>query len=295
MLLAFVRFYHLARSGGGAGAPPVVTAGLLLLGIVAQFAARVDLVEVYASVTGPDGRPVTGLTAADFIVCENGVEQRVEAFAEGDFPLSVALALDHSFSMAGSPLALAKAGARTFLDALRPEDRAIVAAVSSDVRLLGPFSTDRAAQRRALDELSPWGTTSLHDAILRLLDELAGAPGRRALVVLSDGADRYSRASADEVVERARRSDVLIYGIALGRRPSGLFDALARLTGARALHLQRPHGLEAAFGAIAADLRHQYLLGYVPRPGGPRGWRSIAVRVKTPGARVRARSGYTAP
>jgi Ca-activated chloride channel family protein len=272
-----------------------VTTGLLLLGLLAQFAARVDLVEVYASVTGPDGRPVAGLKAADFVVRENGVEQRIEAFAEGDFPLSVALALDHSFSMAGSRLALAKAGARAFLDALCPEDRALVAAVSSEVRLLGPFSTDRDAQRRALEELSPWGTTSLHDAILRLLDELDGAAGRRALVVLSDGEDRYSRASAAEVVERARRSDVLIYGIALGRRPSGLFEALARLTGARALHLERPQGLAAAFGTIAADLRHQYLLGYAPRPGGPAGWRPIEVTVKVPGARVRARTGYRVP
>jgi Ca-activated chloride channel family protein len=277
------------------GGPPGVTVGLLLVGLLAQFAARVDLVEVYASVAGPDGRPLTGLTAGDFVVRENGVEQRIEAFAEGDFPLSVAVALDHSFSMAGSRLALAKAGALAFLDALRPGDRALVAAVSSDVRLLGPLSTDRVGQRRAIDGLSPWGTTSLHDAILRLLDELAGAAGRRALVVLSDGEDRYSRASSAEVVERARRSDILIYGIALGPRPSGLFEALARLTGGRALHLERPEGLRAAFGTIAADLRHQYLLGYAPRPGGPRGWRSIEVRVAVPGARVRARSGYIAP
>ena len=70
-----------------------------------------------------------------------------------------------------------------------------------------PLSTDRFTQTRAIDALDPWGTTALHDAIIAALDRLETEPGRQALIVFSDGADRYSKATAAEVIERARRSN----------------------------------------------------------------------------------------
>lgn len=260
----------------------------------AQFSTVVELVEVYASVTAEDGRPVDSLTVADFVLTEDGRPRSIDTFARGDFPLSVILALDRSFSMAGAPLRQARSAARTFVDALRPEDEALIVAVGSAVEPLGELSRDRAQQQAALESLTPWGTTSLHDAIVNLIDRVSVGRGRRALVLLSDGRDRYSRATAEEVLARARRTDVLIYGITLGPGDAPLFGQLAALTGGRAEHVTRPEDLGGVLDRIQRELRTQYLLGYTP-PDGPAGWRSIEVSANVPGLRVRARAGYVAP
>lgn len=257
-----------------------------------QFASGVDLVEVYASVTTTDGQPVQGLTASDFTVLENGVPQRVQAFAEGDFPLSVAVALDRSSSMAGAPLAAARAGARSFLERLRPDDQAAVLAIGSQVETVAPLSTDRQAAARAIDALDAFGTTGLYDAIVAAIDLTGAGRGRRALVLLSDGTDRYSQASAADALARARSSNVLIYAVALGRKAVPVFAELAVASGGRSFHLTRPADLEGILRQVADELRHQYLLGYSPRPDAGAGWRSIEVRVHRPNVRVRARDGF---
>src|SRR5688500_13965629 len=90
---------------------------------LAQFSSGVNLVEVYATVTDSRGDSVPNLTRADFEVLEDGQPQTISTFAAGEFPVSVALALDRSFSMAGEPLAMAKSAARVFLSDLRAADR----------------------------------------------------------------------------------------------------------------------------------------------------------------------------
>jgi Ca-activated chloride channel family protein len=253
----------------------------------------VDLVEVYVSVTTPTGEAVRELREQDFTVLENGTPQPIQAFALGEFPLAVVLAIDRSFSMAGTPIRLARESARTFLDQLRPQDEALIVAVGSEVEPLGELSADRAAQRAALDSLIPWGTTSLHDAVIDVLGRVESGRGRRAVILLSDGVDRYSRATASDVAARVRRSDALVYGITLAREPSPLLAELAGLSGGRAFHVQQPQQLPGVFSAIASELRSQYLLGYSPSSGPP-GWRTIEVRVNRPDVVVRARSGYVA-
>lgn len=264
----------------------------------AQFSAAADLVEVYATVTDAGGEPVTGLRADDFDVFENGRPQDVSAFAAGELPLTVALGIDRSWSMKGEPLTLAKRASQAFLRALKPADRSLVLAISADAEVVAPLSTDRFAQSRAIDKLDPWSTTSLHDAIIAALDRLEPEPGRQALIVFSDGTDRYSTATAAQVVERARRSNALIYPIAFGRTRPPLLAELAVLTGGRSFQLRDARGLEPTLAAIARELRSQYLLGYAPADAFERGrreWRSIRVALKNPkpGMRVRARDGYT--
>ena len=254
-----------------------------------------NLVEVYASVTDSRGDPVPGLTQADFELREDGAVQTISTFAAGEFPLSVALAIDRSFSMAGPRLALAKSAARVFLGELRPQDEAMVMAIGSDVQTIAPLSTDRAAQLDAVARLDAFGTTGLHDAIVRAIDSVQPAKGRRALVLLSDGDDRYSQASAGEALERARRADVMIYPVAFGAARPPLFAELATLTGGRSYQARDAGTLMSALRAIARELHEQYLLGYTPsRPiaAGGNEWRSITVTVKRPGVQVRARDGY---
>jgi Ca-activated chloride channel homolog len=254
------------RRGGHLRVPAtaVLVGFTVLTAYAAQFASGVNLVEVYAAVVDRDGRAVTDLTRDDFTVLEDGRPQAVSAFAAGDFPLSVALAIDRSFSMGGRQLPLARDAARVFLDRLRPSDQAMVVAIGSQIEMAAPLSTDRRAQQDAVKRLESWGTTGLHDAIISSIDAIQAAKGRRALLLLSDGNDRYSQASAADARDRARRSDVMVYPIALGNTRPPLFAELAALTGGRSFQPKDAPQLNATMETIATELRQQYLLGYVP-------------------------------
>ena len=278
-------------------------AGLALAPVVAtqappRFTAGVQMVEVYVTVTDADGGLVRDLQQDDFEIYEDEELQEIATFAAGEVPLSVALGVDRSASMAGDSLRLAKLASRAFLRALKPSDRSMVVAISSETDVIAALSTDRPTQVRAVDALDAWSTTALHDAIANTLAILEPEPGRLALVVFSDGADRFSQLSAAEVLDRARRSSALVYPIAIGDVRPPLLAELAVLTGGRSFLLRTAAELEATLGAIAAEFRYQYLLGYVPRDRGPRGggWRSIRVGLDTDhrGLRVRARDGYLA-
>ena len=264
-------------------------------GPLAQFSSQVQLVEVYATVTDAKGQLVTGLRREDFEVYEGNQLQEVSAFAAGEFPLTVALGVDRSWSMAGDRLRLARQASQSFLRALKPADRSIVVAISSEAEVIAPLTMDRFNQERAIAALDPWSTTALHDAIIAALDRLEPESGRQALVLFSDGEDRYSRATAADVLARARRSNALVYPIALGRVRPPLLAELAVLTGGRSFLVREIRGLEQTLAEIARELRYQYLLGYAPATAidpHTREWRSIRVVVKRPGVRVRARDGY---
>jgi Ca-activated chloride channel family protein len=305
-------FRDLSTKGSACARDPAILAlamlGVWLIGAVqagqarghaqgeaqAQFASGVQLVEVYATVTDRDGRPVTGLTRQDFDVAENGQRQEVTVFTAGEAGLSVAIALDRSFSMAGERLDQMKRATGTFLDALKPSDRAMLIGIGSTVDVLAPLSTDRAAQHDLVRGLDAFGSTSLRDAIIVAFDRIQPAPGRRALILLSDGVDRYSRASEADVVDRARHADVLAYPIALQKTRPPLFVDLAIATGGHSLQVSDPRRLGDTLTTIAQELRQQYLLGYTPaRPAPARSeWRGLDVTVRRTGLTVRARPGY---
>lgn len=264
----------------------------------AQFSAGVQLVEVYATVTDANGGLVTGLKREDFEVREDQALQEISAFAAGEFPLTVVLGIDRSWSMAGEPLRLAKTASQAFLRQLRPSDRSMAVAIGSDTEVIAQLSNDHAQHQRAINALDPWSTTSLHDAIISILDRLEDEPGRLAVVVFSDGVDRYSTAPASQVIERARKSQALIYPITLGKNRPPLAAELAVVSGGRSFLINDARALDETFTTIASELRYQYLLGYAPMKAGQSGsheWRSIGVTVKgRSGVRVRARDGYTA-
>jgi len=260
-----------------------------------QFASSTTGVEVYATVSDASGKPVRGLTMADFEVREDGAPQVISAFAAGDFPLRVAVALDRSFSMAGEPLRAGKRATQTFLAALRPADETIVLGIGSEVTTVAAASTSREAQGRAVAALDAWGRTKLNDAIVDAISATDGTRGRRAVVILSDGDERDSGASAANVIERARRSNVMVYPIAIGNDRPSLFAELSTVTGGRSFHTRDLRALDATMRTIADELGQQYLLGYSPsRPlvAGHDEWRAITVRAKRPGVTVRARDGY---
>lgn len=266
-----------------------------LVGTAAQFASGVSLVEVYATVTDRQGEPVTGLTAGDFAIAEDGRSQVIQTFAAGDFPLSLALGIDRSFSVDGRQLDATVRAVQTMLGQLRDDDRVMVLGIGSEVETLAPLSPDRRAAYFAVEGLRPWGTTPLFDATTTAIDAIHGAAGRRALVLITDGADRYSQTTADAAIDAARRKDVLVYPVLISRKPVPVFNEIARVSGGRVTMVRSPQDLPGALSAIASELRHQYLLGYAPAADVPQpGWRSIVVTVHHQGLHVRSRDGYYA-
>ena len=283
----------------------VLAAGLLLAAggrhrpVVAavdqQFSTRTDLVEVYATVTDRKGRLVTDLTRQDFIVREEGQPQEVTTFAAGDQPVALALAVDRSWSMAGEPLAAAQRAGRDLLLELGDRDRVMLVAIGSDVDVPAPLTNNRRAVDTALQALDAWGSTALHDAVVTAFDAIEPAPGRRALVLVSDGLERNSTRTDEQVLQRVRASDVLAYPVVLQRKVPDVLEQLAAATGGRAQRVRRLRDLPSALRRIASELRHQYLLGYqptsTPKPGE---YRRLTVQVRRPGYSVRARVGYLA-
>jgi VWFA-related protein len=240
--------------------------------------------------------------ASDFEVLEDGVRQTVSVFAAGEFPLTVALGVDRSLSMRGEPLRLAIRASQAFLRALRPPDRSMVWAIADGADVIAPLDEPRESQIAAVAALFPWSTTALHDGVVAALDRLDPEPGRQAVVLFTDGADRYSTATAGAVLDRARRSRALVYSVAVGKTRPPLLTDLALVSGGRSIEVRRMEGLEGALTAVASELRRQYLLGYVPdrRPGDTaERWRSISVRLTgsaraagKDGLQVRTRTGY---
>jgi VWFA-related protein len=276
--------------------PFLTTVGATALATLStQFASGVNLVEVYATVTDAEGRPVRGLGASDFRVEEDGQPQSIAVFTAGRLPLAVAIAIDRSFSMPRDRLAATVVAARRFVVSLQPADQVMVIAIGSEAETLAPLSTDHEAALDALNRIDSWGTTPLYDASLRAVDSIQQATGRRALLLVSDGTDRYSRTSGTELVEHVRQRDVLVYPIGVGKARPPIFAELASASGGRSFLARNPGELQETFGTIDEELRFQYLLGYAPRPaaGSPE-WRSIRVTVNRPRMRVRARDGYLA-
>lgn len=268
---------------------------------------EVVLVNVVA--TGKDGF-VTGLSATDFAVAENGTPQAIEFFGAETTPFSVVILLDTSGSM-GFKFRLARVAAARFMDRVRPTDRVAVCLFGSDVRRAQDFTPGGHDLDDSLWDVTEKGTTKMYDGIAEAAKMLSGRPEqRRAIFLLSDGADFGSRASYDDAIDAANAAGVTIYGIDLEpisqessasrmdtMRARGVLNGLSNKTGGRFFATKsNGSGLSEAFDQIVDELGHQYTLGYTPtnlkRDGT---WRAIAVTSSRAGLRLRARSGYRAP
>jgi Ca-activated chloride channel family protein len=280
--------------GIAAGPPPEAQTSAQPPAQPPLFTSETSLVEVYATVTSA-GEPLTSLASGDFEVYEDGQRQAITAFASGDVPLSLAIAVDRSFSMPPARIASASVAAQRLARSLEPDDRVMAIAIGSEIETLAPLAPDREKAASALSALAPWGTTPLYDATLAAVDAIQQGTGRRALVLFTDGADRYSDATAESMIAAVRERDVLVYPVVLRERVPAVLEDVAASTGARAFAARNDAEMLRAAETIVRELRAQYLLGYTPRrPMGGGEWRSIRVAVTRTGAQIRARTGYYA-
>jgi VWFA-related protein len=258
------------------------------------FSSRVEAVRVDVLVT-QNGQPVRGLRLADFAVDDNGVPQQVDLVSSEQLPLNVILTLDMSASVAGEPLDQLRRAGRALLDGLRPGDRAALITFSHVVSMRASLTGDVGLVRRALDSSEATGNTSLVDASYAGMVLGESDVGRALLLVFSDGLDSSSWLLSEEVLDIARRCDVVAYGVSVGRTPkSDFLRDLSDVTGGTHIEIQSTKDLSATFLSVLDEFRHRYVVSYSPQGVSKEGWHQLTVRVKGRGATVKARPGYFA-
>ena len=256
----------------------------------------VDIVQIIATVTDGTGHFVRGLPRSAFHVEEDGVPQTISHFGAEDVPLELIVACDVSGSMAPAMTRLKKA-VKEFLANVPSRDQVTLIGFNDSIFALTRRAVDPAERMKAVDRLAPWGATALYDVILRGVDMLGKQPGRRAMIVFSDGEDQGSHASITDVERRLQASDVTLYMIGQGRGVEvealkAVMQRLVEPTGGRALFTDNIDQLHNAFSDLLEELSNQYLLGYEStNTKRDDTFRKVSVRVDGQ-SRVRARQGY---
>ncbi len=266
-----------------------------------------ELVVLNVSVTNKTGQYVKGLKASDFKIYEDGVEVQpnmISAFSLQESPYAAVVLLDSSGSMEAR-FSLARSAAIRFLDGLRPEDVAAVYRFDSKVERVQEFSGGRDLAPTAY-AIRARGMTTLNDAIVEASKTLAERPEqRKAIVILSDGMDTFSKASSEKAVESALAVGASIYAVDMSsldvagtakRQSAASLKGFAERTGGRFIATPGGPALRDAFTGIANELGQQYTISYRPvntkRDGK---WRTLEVKVQREDLTVRTRKGYRAP
>lgn len=265
--------------------------------VVAQqptFSSRVDAIRVDVLVTDR-GQVVRGLRPQDFEVRDEGVLQEVDFVSLEQLPLNVVLGLDVSASVSGERMDHLRSAGGALLQRLAGDDRAALLTFSHSVQLRHELTSDIARIRQALADVNPSGQTSLIDGSSGAIALAGSDVGRSLLIVFSDGVDTSSFLFPAAVLQAARRSDVVVYGVAMRSRiePAFLKD-LSKLTGGTVLEVESTRDLSQTFLRILEEFRQRYILSFSPRGVQPTGWHRLDVRVKGRRVTVNARAGYQA-
>ena len=280
-----------------------------------RFTSGVELVPLTVTVTDRAGRYMPDLTAADFAIFEEGRRQAISHFASGDAPIDMGVLLDTSGSMRDT-LPLAQNAARGLVQQLRAGDRGAVAGIGTTVSLHQPMTSDLARVDEALQSTQARGSTALYDALYVVLRQYQQERQsftevrRQVVVLLSDGIDTSSHVTFEDVLDLVRRVEATIYVVSLGEDPALLknvvgdrrtfesahaLNTLARESGGRLFTPRTTRELPAIYDAIAEELSHQYVIGYLPSQGADGTFRRVSVGVVQPRVGVaRTRAGYYA-
>jgi len=267
----------------------------------------VDVVSVTAVLFDKSGKPVRGLGPKNVELFENGVKQDVSYFREasnlGDasehVPLSVVLVLDTSGSMTQN-LHFLQEAVLNFVYKLEDIDTALVVSFNESVKGSAEFTGDTDRLERFVEGLQAWGGTSLYDAIHYSLGRIKDQPGRKALVVFTDGADTTSTMGDREVVDYARAVEATVYCIGfkgsgmMASSPRGFLRKIASETGGQFFAPDKVGELVKIFNEISEELKNHYLLAYTPKIPADGTWREITLKVDRPDTEVRVRKGYFA-
>ncbi len=265
----------------------------------------VKLVNVFVTVTDPQGAPIAYLTKEDFHLEEDGKPQKISVFSkESALPLSIVLDIDTSLSTR-KDLPFEVASARRFAHSiLRPVDALSLYGFSEVVSEVVPFTPDLRTIDRGIERLRLGSATALYDALYLGSQALEPRQGRKVMVVITDGGDTVSKVTYKDAVREAQQAEAIVYSIIVvpiessAGRDTGGEHALIQLsedTGGKYFYAMSNAELDAAFQKISDELRTQYLLAYYPSQKlADSEFRKIDVRVVAANNdyKVRHRSGY---
>jgi Ca-activated chloride channel homolog len=279
-----------------------------------------DLINIVATISRRSPDAPLSLERDDFEVFEDGVPQEITNFArDAELPVQLVMLFDSSLSVAQRLSFERRAAAKFFERVLRPQDRAALFAVSTDVVVLQDFTNKLPQLINATKQLQAQGATALYDGVYLAAEYLKRARGRRAIIIVSDGGDTLSNRNLLDALTHAQQADAVIFAVHTGNTvPSQnlrdlaaerALETLANETGGevfRPRHVPGTQGeegdeqslkeLDRAFAQLADQLRTQFVLGFYStnekRDGS---FRKLTVKIKKPGYTPRARSGYYAP
>lgn len=292
-----------------------------------RFVAGTDAILVDVLVTRSE-RVVEGLSAADFIVRDSGVEQKIQLVATGELPVSLLLVLDTSASVRGAALDHLKDAAHAAVAGLRPVDEVALMTFANNLLLRSGWTTNRDKIGKAIAGVSAGGSTALVDVAFAALLLKPKATTRTLVLFFTDGDDTASWLAADDLLETARQSNAVVYSVLLdtegnagaaisksfgaadrtGERlrnelegwvaaeprlyRAALLPLLSAATGGETLRSQQTSALKTAFADILARFSRRYVLAFTPTGVPPTGWHPLEVEVRG-GGEISARRGYS--
>jgi VWFA-related protein len=294
------------------------------------FSVNVNVVNIFFNVKDKRGALVSSLTKDQFKVSEDGKPQTIKYFAaETNLPLTLGILVDTSVSQERVLSSEKEIGASFLREVLRPKDLAFLISFDVHVDLLQDLTSSYDLLRGGLSQTqinsgggggslpgigggpfpgssTPKGTL-LYDAIyLAAHEKLASEVGRKAMIILTDGADQGSQMELRDAIEAAQKADAMTYVILIADRGfyggmgySGDNDMkkLTEQCGGRMIEVgNKPEKLREAFDQIAAELRSQYSIGYTPTNSARDGkFRKVEIATTSRDYKVQARTGYFAP
>ncbi len=268
------------------------------------FRSGAKTVAIFATVLDGNGRLVPGLEMEDFEVLDEGKPVQITLFDNQVQPFTAALVLDTSGSMTAN-IGRVQEAAEQFVIRMLPADKTAVAYFNDQLFFSPQFTSDRDALSRYIrTEMRFGNATVLWDAIDAAMDRLEPVDGRKVVVALTDGDDFGSKTDFDEVRDRARENEVMVYSIGftsdyfdgvrrVRSKPSTNLKKLAQETGGGFFELQKTADLNTTFTRVIQELHSQYAMAFQPDKLDGK-LHKLQVRVKKPGMVARARQSYVA-
>lgn len=293
-----------------------------------RIGVAVDQVFLSVSTRSTGGGFVKNLTKEDVLIFEDGILQKVENFYSEQIPVKVVLLIDTSGSTSSAQVKIQNA-ALEFVKRLGDEDEIAIVTFNHEIRQLLDFTNDLGKVENAMKRIYARGNTVLNDAIFVTFDDLLrDVEGKTAVIVLTDGGDTGSMVSFSQAIERAGRSESVVYIVSKleeawaaaiayrsnsaamtrfgGITPRQLTDdymlemkrnlkRLADLTGGRVLNAASFNSIVDVYAQVAEELKNQYYISYVSTNKRKDGkWRKLEVRSRSLGTVLRTRQGYYA-
>jgi VWFA-related protein len=272
-----------------------------------QSVIRVDtrLVVLHCAVTDKNGKQITSIPVEQFKVLENGVPQPIKLFRREDIPISLGIVIDNSGSMRDKRQRV-EAASIQLVKASNPQDEVFIVNFNEDAYLDVPFTNDIKKMEEGVARIDSHGGTAFRDAVSMSIDHLKqeGKKDKKVILLVTDGNDTASVAmTLEKLVEKAHKSDVLIYAIGVfgkddkrdEKKARRAMDALSSASGGLSYYPDTIESVESIAKQVAHDIRNQYIVGYSPTNQELDGtFRQIKVTAGGSRYSVRHRTGYYA-